>query len=87
MNRTEIEIALNRDRIATLEAFGGLSPEAMTSPATRSEHDENVWWTPKDHFSHMLRVERHFNNIITAFLGGEPRERGGGRGVPRRPVL
>ena len=91
MNRTEIEIALNRDRIATLEAFGGLSSEAMTSPATRSEHDENVWWTPKDHFSHLLRVERHFNNIITAFLDGatdDPRGAvGGDRGTTREEIL
>lgn len=91
MDRIEIEIALNRDRITTLEAFGALSPEEMTSPVTRSEHDAEVWWTPKDHFSHMLRVERHFNNIITAFLDGatdDPRGAvGGDRGTTREEIL
>ncbi len=91
MNRTEIEIALSRDRIATLEAFGALWPEAMTSPATPSEHDPALWWTPKDHFSHLLRVERHFNSIITAFLDGateDPRGAvGGDRGTTREEIL
>jgi hypothetical protein len=91
MNRTEIEIALNRDRTRTLEMFGALSPEAMTSPATRSEYDAETWWTPKDHFSHMLRVETHFNSIITAFLDGateDPRGAvGGNRGTTREEIL
>jgi len=91
MHRTQIEIALNHDRTRTLEMFGALSPEAMVSPATPSEHDAEVWWTPKDHFSHMLRVERHFNNIITAFLDGateDPRGAvGGTRGTTREEIL
>ena len=74
-----------------LEAFGGLSAEVMGSPATASEDDPDVWWTPKDHFSHMLRVERHFTRIIEAFLNGavdDPRGAvGGTRGATREAAL
>ncbi|HEX5588611.1 MAG TPA: hypothetical protein VFZ17_14985, partial [Acidimicrobiia bacterium] len=52
------------------ECFGGLSPELLLAPATRSEADPDLWWTPKDHFSHLLRVELYFNKVITAFLDG-----------------
>lgn len=91
MNRLDVELALNRDRSRTLEAFASLSPEGLVSPATRSEYDAELWWTPKDHFSHMLRVERHFNSIITAFLDGateDPRGVvGGNRGTTREEIL
>lgn len=91
MNRLETELTLNRDRARTLEAFASLSPAELVTRATRSEYDPELWWTPKDHFSHMLRVERHFNRIITAFLDGateDPRGAvGGNRGTTREEIL
>jgi hypothetical protein len=72
VNRTETEAALNRDRNWLLETFTGLDEERLLSPVTESEHEPGFWWTPKDHFAHLIRGERAFNEILAAFADGAP---------------
>lgn len=91
VDRVEIEITLNRDRERMLTAFASLPRDVLMGPATRSEDDPELWWTPKDHFSHLLRVERYFTSIIAAFLGGATDDPvasvGGRRGETREEIL
>jgi hypothetical protein len=70
MNRTETEIALNRDRVWLLETFSALDEDVLLRPVTESAFEAGFWWTPKDHFAHLIRGERSFNRIITAFADG-----------------
>lgn len=71
MDRLGVETVLNRDRLRVLEAFGSVPPHLLDRPVTRSEHDPNLWWSPKDHFSHLIRLERYFVALIGRFLDGE----------------
>jgi hypothetical protein len=72
MNRVETEIALNRDRAWLLETFTTMDEELLLRPVTESEHEPGFWWTPKDHFAHLIRGERSFCRIVTAFADGHP---------------
>jgi hypothetical protein len=72
MNRTKTEISLNRDRAWLLEVFTTMDEELLLSPATESAYEPGFWWTPKDHFAHLIRGERAFNEIIGAFADGHP---------------
>lgn len=71
MDRVSVEVALHRDRLRVIEAFGSLPAKLLDQPVTRSEHDPELWWSPKDHFSHLIRLERYFVRLVGRFLDGE----------------
>ena len=72
MNRTEIEIKLNRDRAWLLEAFSALSEDDLNRGITRSRHDPGALWSAKDHLSHLIGIEIAFNRIIRRHIEGHP---------------
>lgn len=71
MNRTEIEVKLNRDRAWLLEAYAALTPEDLTRGVTVSEHDPAGRWSPKDHLAHLAGIELNFVRMIRRHLQGE----------------
>ena len=71
MDRTEIEIKLNRDRAWLLETARALSEGDLTKPATASAHDPSSMWSAKDHLAHLAGIEEGFVQMIRNFLGGE----------------
>ncbi len=71
MDRTEIEIKLNRDRAWLLETVAALPESDLTKPATKSEGDPSVMWSAKDHLVHLVGIERRFNAMIRRHLDGE----------------
>ncbi len=70
MNRTEIEIKLNRDRAWLLETFAGLSDEELHRSITTSRHSPESHWSAKDHLSHLIGIEVAFNGIIRRHIEG-----------------
>jgi hypothetical protein len=71
MDRTDIEIKLNRDRAWLLETVSALAPGDVTRPATRSAHDPSSMWSAQDHLAHLAGIEQSFVQMIRRFLGGE----------------
>lgn len=71
MNRTEIEIKLNKDRAWLLDACANMSESDLLRGATTSEHDPAVMWTPKDHLAHLAGIEKNFVRMIRRHLGGD----------------
>jgi DinB superfamily len=72
MNRTEIEIKLNRDRAWLLETFAAMSEEDLGRGITTSRHNPEASWSAKDHLSHLIGIEVAFNQIIKRHLDGHP---------------
>lgn len=72
MNRTEIEIKLNQDRVWTIETWAALSPDNLTRGITTSRHDPESLWNAKDHLAHLAGIEAAFNNIIRRHIAGDP---------------
>jgi hypothetical protein len=70
MNRTEIEVKLNRDRAWLLEAIANMPEAEITAPATKSEADDATMWSLKDHIVHLAGIERTFNAMIGRHLEG-----------------
>lgn len=71
MIRADIELKLHRGRIDALEFIGALDDAELRAPRTRSEHDEQSWWSYADHFVHTTLIERDFNAIIRRHVRGE----------------
>ena len=71
VNRTEIEVQLNRDRAWLLETYAALPPDDATRGVTRSEHDPSSMWSAKDHLAHLAGIERNFNRMIRRHLAGD----------------
>jgi hypothetical protein len=71
VNRTEIEVKLNRGRADALEMVAAMSDEELRAPRTRSEHDPDSWWSWADHFIHITLIEKNFNAMIRRHLSGE----------------
>ncbi|MFN0146746.1 MAG: DinB family protein [Dehalococcoidia bacterium] len=71
MNRTEIEVTLNRDRAWLLETYAGLAGEDLMRPATPSEHDPANMWTAKDHLAHLALIEINFVAMVRRHLAGD----------------
>jgi DinB family protein len=71
MDRTEIEIKLNRDRAWLLETVAALPEDDVTKPATKSEGDASKTWSAKDHLAHLVGIERWFNAMIRRHLDGD----------------
>ena len=72
MNRTDIEIKLNRDRAWLLDTFAHLSEHDLMRPATTSEHDANASWNAKDHLAHLAGIEKNFVAMVRRHLEGNP---------------
>lgn len=72
MNRTEIEIKLNQDRIWLLEQYLALSEEDRVRPITTSKHEGAGEWSAKDHLVHLSGIERAFNRMVKRHLEGDP---------------
>jgi DinB family protein len=72
MNRAEIEIKLNRERAAMLEAYLALPESDVSRGVTPSQHDSSVLWSAKDHLVHLAGVENHFGGMIRRHLEGDP---------------
>lgn len=72
MNRTEIEIKLNNDRVWLLEQYSALSDEDRSRPITTSKHDGAAQWSAKDHLVHLSGIERAFNRMVKRYLEGDP---------------
>ena len=71
MDRTEIEIKLNRDRAWLLETVAALPEADLTKPATPSAHDPSSHWSAQDHLAHLAGIEESFVQMIRNFLAGE----------------
>src|SRR3954453_3303446 len=71
VNRTEIEITLNRGRADALEMVAAMDEHELRAPRTPSEHDPDSWWSWADHFIHISLIERIFNAMIRRHLAGE----------------
>ena len=71
MNRTEIEIKLNRDRAWLLETYVAMSPDDLVRGVTPSEHDPSSRWSAKDHLAHLSGIEKNFNAMIRRHLSGD----------------
>lgn len=71
MDRTEIEVKLNRDRAWLLETYVALSPDDLVRGVTPSEHDASVTWSPKDHLAHLAGIERNFNAMVRRHVAGD----------------
>ncbi|MEW6128161.1 MAG: DinB family protein [Acidobacteriota bacterium] len=70
MNRTELEIKLNNDRVWLLETFTTMSDEDLTCGITTSRHNPESRWSAKDHLAHLIGIETVFNTIIRRYLDG-----------------
>jgi hypothetical protein len=70
MNRSEIEIKLNRDRAWLLETIAAIPEGDVTRPATQSENDASKTWSAKDHLAHLIGIERAFNTMVRRHLDG-----------------
>ena len=72
VNRSEIEIKLNQDRVWLLDKYAAMSNEDRTRPITTSKHDGAADWSAKDHLVHLSGIERAFNRMIRRHLEGDP---------------
>jgi hypothetical protein len=70
MNRTEIEIKLNKDRAWVLESFAAMSEEDLNRDITRSRENPDSHWSAKDHLAHLIGIEIAFNGIIKRHIEG-----------------
>src|SRR5215212_8909704 len=71
MNRTEIEIKLNKDRAWVLESFAAMSEEDLQRGITPSRESPESQWSAKDHLAHLVGIEIAFNSIIKQHLEGK----------------
>lgn len=72
MNRTELEIKLNRDRAWLLETFSEISSEDLNRGITTSRNNPESLWSAKDHLAHLIGIEVAFNGIIKRHIAGDP---------------
>ncbi len=71
MDRSEIEIKLNRDRAWLLETIASMPDGEISRGATPSEHDPSTLWCVKDHLAHLAGIERAFNGMIERHVAGD----------------
>lgn len=72
MNRTEIEVKLNKDRAWLLETLTQMAEDDLYAPRTVSEHDPDKTWSYADHFVHTTLIERNWNAMFRRHISGEP---------------
>ncbi len=71
MDRSDIEIKLNRDRAWLLETYAALPPDELLRGATQSEHDPASMWSPKDHLVHLAGIEKNLVRMVRRHLSGD----------------
>ena len=71
MNRAEIEVTLNQERVRLLEWVAAMPRDDLTRPLTPSEDDPASSWSAKDHLAHLAGIERAFAAMIRRHLAGE----------------
>jgi hypothetical protein len=71
MDRTEIEIKLNKDRAWLLDTYAALSDADLRAGVTPSENDASASWSALDHLIHLAGIEHNFNAMIRRHMGGE----------------
>jgi len=72
MDRSEIEVVLNRDRAWLLETYAAMPPDELVRGVSASEHDPSTMWSAQDHLAHLAGVERRFNGMIRRHFAGDP---------------
>jgi hypothetical protein len=72
MNRSEIELKLNQDRVWLLQQYLAMSEADRLRPITTSKHQGAQPWSAKDHLAHLSGIERAFNRMIRRHLEGDP---------------
>jgi DinB superfamily len=72
MNRTEITAVLEQGQAEVFAALNALPPEQLEKGLKPSRADESIVWTAKDHFSHLIGIEKVFNGLIKTVLSGSP---------------
>jgi hypothetical protein len=71
MDRSEIEIKLNRDRAWLLETVASMPEGEVERGVTPSEHDASITWSIKDHLAHLAGIERSFNAMVRRHFDGD----------------
>lgn len=71
MNRMEVEIKLSKDRTWTLETFAAMPEADLNRDLKPSRHNPESKWTAKDHFAHLVGIEKAFNQMIKQYLAGQ----------------
>ncbi len=72
MDRSEIEVVLNRDRAWLLETYAAMHPDELARGVSTSEHDRSTMWSAQDHLAHLAGIERSFNGMIRRHFAGDP---------------
>ena len=85
MNRTEIEIKLNKDRAWLLDTYAKLPETDLLRDATPSEHDPATAWSAKDHLAHLAGIEKRFVVMIRSHFAGDPDAVGLAKGPDGQP--
>ena len=85
MNRTEIEIKLNKDRAWLLNTYANLPEADLLRDATPSEHDPATSWSAKDHLAHLAGIEKNFVRIIQRHIAGDAEAVGLAKGADGQP--
>jgi DinB superfamily len=71
MNRSEIEVVLNRDRAWLLDTYSEMPLGELVRGVTTSEHDPSTMWSAQDHLAHLAGIEKNFNAMIRRHLAGD----------------
>ena len=71
MNRSEIEVVLNRDRAWLLETYAEMPPDELVRGVSASEHDPSSMWSAQDHLLHLAGIEKNFNGMIRRHFAGD----------------
>src|SRR5262245_57391602 len=87
MNRTEIEIKLNKDRAWLLETFAAFTDEELNRGIKLSQHNPESKWRAKDHLSHLIGIEAVFNKIIRRQMNGDLHPIGFQPGTSREEMM
>ncbi len=82
MNRTDIATVLEQGQAEVFAALKALTPEQLEKGLKPSRADESIVWTAKDHFSHLIGIEKLFNGLIQAVLAGAPNPLAGDPSAP-----
>lgn len=84
MNRSEIAAILDEGQAEVFAALKALTPEEFEKGLKPSRADESIVWTAKDHFSHLIGIEKLFNGIVQQILAGGPNPLAGDPSAPPR---
>jgi hypothetical protein len=76
MNRSEIEVVLNRDRAWLLDTYAAMSVDELVRGVTASEHEPSTMWSAQDHLAHLAGIEKNFNGMIRRHFAGDPNPAG-----------